>query len=67
MDLKILKDNLLQCVEKLGIHQDFRYYQDNEPKHKSAIVKTWLIWNCPQLMEPIIDRKFMGFIREQHR
>lgn len=50
--LDILKSNLLQSAEKLGIREGFRFYQDNDPKHKSGIVQTWLIWNCPHLMQP---------------
>lgn len=52
MYLDILKANLLQSAEKLGIRDEFRFYQDNDPKHKSGIVQTWLIWNCPHLMLP---------------
>lgn len=52
MYLRILKDNLLQSAEKLGVPNNFRFYQDNDPKHKSGMVQTWLIWNCPHLMEP---------------
>lgn len=44
--LNLLKSNLLQSAEKLGIRDRFRFYQDNDPKHKSQLVQTWLIWNC---------------------
>lgn len=50
--LQILKDNLLQSAEDLGIKSDFRFYQDNDPKHKAGIVQSWLIYNCPHLMTP---------------
>lgn len=50
--LNLLKSNLLQSADKLGIRRDFRFYQDNDPKHKSGIVQSWLIWNCPHLMAP---------------
>lgn len=50
--LKILKENLIQSAENLGLISNFRFYQDNDPKHKSNVVPTWLIWNCPHLMEP---------------
>jgi len=50
--LDILKKNLLQSAEKLGVRGDFRFYQDNDPKHKSGIVQNWLIWNCPHVMSP---------------
>lgn len=50
--LNILKNNLLQSAEKLGIKDTFRFYQDNDPKHTSGIVQTWLIYNCPHVMKP---------------
>ena len=50
--LDILMSNLMQSAEKLGIQDRFRFYQDNDPKHKSGIVQTWLIWNCPDVMQP---------------
>lgn len=50
--LNILKDNLLQSAEQLGIEDTFRFYQDNDPKHTSGIVQTWLIYNCPHVMKP---------------
>ncbi|XP_039969441.1 uncharacterized protein LOC120781305 [Bactrocera tryoni] len=40
------------CAEDLGIKDDFRFYQDNDPKHTSGIVQTWLIYNCPHVMKP---------------
>lgn len=52
MYLNILKDILLQSAEKLGLSTEFRFYQDNDTKHKSGVVQSWLIWNCPHLMEP---------------
>ena len=51
MYLDLLKDNLLQSAEKLEIRDSFRYYQDNDPKHTSGIVKSWLIWNCPHVVQ----------------
>ncbi|KAH8245626.1 hypothetical protein KR032_001767, partial [Drosophila birchii] len=35
MYLKILKDNLEDSAMKLGLEDNFRFYQDNDPKHKS--------------------------------
>ena len=46
--LDILKANLLQSAEKLGTRDQFRFNNDNEPKHKAGLVQSWLIWNCPQ-------------------
>lgn len=49
--LNILKANILQSAEKLGIRENFSFYQDNDPKHKSGIVQTYLIYNCPHMLQ----------------
>lgn len=49
--LRILKDNLKQSAEDLSLGPAFRFYQDNDPKHKAGIVQTWLIWNCPHIVQ----------------
>lgn len=60
--LEILKANLLQSAEKLGIADVFRFYQDNDPKHKAGIVQTWLIWNCPHVVHPPAQSPDMNVI-----
>lgn len=60
--LEILKGNLLESAEKLGIRDNFRFYQDNDPKHKSGIVQTWLVWNCPHVMQPPAQSPDMNVI-----
>ena len=62
MYLTILKKNLIQSAEKLGVRTNFRYYQDNDPKHKAGIVQSWLIWNCPHLMQPPAQSPDMNVI-----
>uniref|UniRef100_A0A034VZC2 Transposable element Tcb1 transposase n=1 Tax=Bactrocera dorsalis TaxID=27457 RepID=A0A034VZC2_BACDO len=49
--LKVLQENLLQSARKLQTEDDFRFYQDNDPKCKSHIVQTWLIYKCPHIVE----------------
>lgn len=51
MYLNILKKNLKQSASKLGIENTFHFYQDNDPKHKSYIVRLWLLYNCPKVIE----------------
>ena len=62
MYLNILRSNLLQSAENLGIKEKFRFYQDNDPKHKAAVVQSWLIWNCPHLMTPPAQSPDMNVI-----
>lgn len=47
----ILRQNLKVSVEKLGLKDIFTFYQDNDPKHSSLIVKEWLTFNCPKLIK----------------
>lgn len=49
--LDILKKNLKQSAEKLGILNNFKFYQDNDPKHKAHIVREYLLYNCPKVLE----------------
>lgn len=49
--LRILKQNLAESAEKLGIRDTFQFYQDNDPKHKAQNVRLWLLYNCPHVME----------------
>ncbi|KAI8116222.1 Transposable element Tcb1 transposase [Lucilia cuprina] len=49
--IDILKENVLERAENLGIKDDFVFYQDNDPKHKSWTARNWLLYNCPKVME----------------
>lgn len=51
MYLEILKENIKQSAEKLGIAEDFYLYQDNDPKHKAWRCRMWLLHNCPHVLE----------------
>lgn len=51
MYLKILQDNLLESATKLNIKDNFRFYQDIDPKHMSSLVQNWLIWKCPHIIQ----------------
>lgn len=37
--LNVLKNYLKVSVKKSGILEDFNFYQDNDPKHKSHVVQ----------------------------
>ena len=40
--LSILKDNLIKSANNMNIRDNFKFYQDNDPKHKSRIVQEYL-------------------------
>lgn len=50
--LKILKNNVRQSAEQLGIGSTFKYYQDNDPKHASRLCQEWAIYNIPKVLHP---------------
>lgn len=52
MYLNVLKENLIQSAESLALKEDFAFYQDNDPKHTSGVVQSWLVWNCPHNLKP---------------
>lgn len=49
--VNVLKKNVRPSVEKLGIENDFYFYKDNDPKHKSYVAREWLPYNCPYVLE----------------
>ena len=51
--LNIFKHNLQPAVEKLNLHRDYYFQQDNDPKHTSHVVREWLLYNVrKQLKTP---------------
>jgi len=49
--LEILEENLKQSAEKMGIRNTFKLYQDNDPKNEAYKVRSWLLYNCPKVLE----------------
>lgn len=50
--LDLLKQNLIKSATKMNIANHFKFYQDNDPKHKARIVQEWLLYNCPKVLHP---------------
>lgn len=51
--LNILKNNLHQSAQELGLEGSFIFQQDNDPKHTSLVVREWLLYNVrKQLKTP---------------
>lgn len=50
--LNILKQNLHKSAINMNIRNSFKFYQDNDPKHKSRIVQEYLLYNCPKVLHP---------------
>ncbi|GBM97259.1 Transposable element Tcb1 transposase [Araneus ventricosus] len=51
MCLDILKQNLKQSAEKMGILPHYKLYQDNDPKHNAHICRLWALYHCPQVIK----------------
>nr|pir transposase - fruit fly (Drosophila melanogaster) transposon element S [Drosophila melanogaster] len=53
--LDILKTNLKASAEKFGLFSNnkpnFKFYQDNDPKHKEYNVRNWLLYNCGKVID----------------
>lgn len=53
--LNILKSHLVSSARKFGFIRDnkpqFKFYQDNDPKHKSHMVRMWLLYNCGKVID----------------
>lgn len=56
--LDILKNDLCSSARKFGFFDpenpqklNFKFYQDNDPKHKSYICKSWLLYNCKKVID----------------
>lgn len=46
--LDILKKNLKNSAQQLGLDNNFIFQQDNDPKHSSHVVREWLLYNVPK-------------------
>lgn len=46
--LNILRDNLRESAQKLGLEARYIFQQDNDPKHTANLVREWMIHNVRQ-------------------
>ena len=58
--LDILKNDLITSIKKFGFIDPvnanifyYKYYQDNDPKHKSYLCKSWLLYNCTKVIDTL--------------
>lgn len=49
--IDILKNNLQQSANKLGLGRSFIFQQDNDPKHTAMKTKEWLLYNAPRQLK----------------
>lgn len=46
--INILKDNLKESAEAMGLGSNFVFQQDNDPKHTAYNSKMWILYNAPR-------------------
>lgn len=49
--IEILRNNLKESAERLGLKDTFQFYQDNDPKHTAYTTRSWLLNNCPKVIK----------------
>lgn len=50
MYIDILKKNLRPSAEKMGLHRDYIFMQDNDPKHTALNTRLWVLYNTPKYL-----------------
>ncbi|CAK9813888.1 Transposable element Tc1 transposase [Anthophora plagiata] len=50
--LQILQNNLKKSADNMGLQNGIKFYQDNDPKHKSRIVQEFLLYTCKNILHP---------------
>lgn len=50
--LELLQAHLRQSAAAMGILPSFKYYEDNDPKHRARIVQEWQLYRCPKVIHP---------------
>lgn len=51
--INILKENVHDSADCLGIRNNFKFYQDNNPEHKAYATRQSLLYNCSKVMETL--------------
>lgn len=46
-----MKRHLNESAEKLSSEDKFCFYQVNDLKHSTMLVKEWILYNCPKVIK----------------
>lgn len=49
--LDILRKNLNASVQKLQLPEGYYFQHDNDPKHTAYVVRQWILYNVPHLLQ----------------
>ena len=65
--LDILKNELIATIKKFGFIDQvnpnkfcYKYYEDNYPKHKSYLCKSWLLYNCTKVIDIPVQSPYIN-------
>jgi hypothetical protein len=50
VDINILLSTSDSQCRKTGVHENFAFHHENDPKYSSHLVKGWCFYNCSKII-----------------